>query len=118
MQRFLKLLFFSAIVGLPLAASAPAQSPPAQPANQPAPAQSPQSQPSGQPSPGGVSEQFNSGANRVGHGAAEIGQGIKQGAIMVWQSLRDGANAVAARFNGTQANSDHDRGQQSTQPPP
>ena len=116
MQRLVKLLFFSMILGLPLAASAPAQSPPTQPPGQPA--QSPQSQPASQPSPGGVSEQFNSGVNHVGHGAAEIGQGIKQGAIMVWQSLRDGANAVAARFEGTQANSGHDRGQQSAEPPP
>ena len=104
MQRPVKVIFFAVIVGLPLAASAPAQSPPDQPANQ--------------PSPGGVSEQFNSGANQVGHGAAQIGEGIKQGAIMVWQSLRDGANAVAARFNGAEANSGHDRGQQPGQQPP
>ncbi|HTU55666.1 MAG TPA: hypothetical protein VMF62_17015 [Acetobacteraceae bacterium] len=114
MQRPLKVLFFSLIVGLPLAASAPAQSPPNQPANQPAS----QPAPSSQPSQGGVAQQFNSGANQVGHGAADIGEGIKQGAIMVWQSLRDGANAVAARFNGAEANSGHDRGQQLGQPPP
>jgi hypothetical protein len=97
------MLFFAVIAGLPLAASAPAQSPPNQPANQ--------------PSPGGVAQQFNSGANHVGHGAAEIGEGIKQGAIMIWQSLRDGANAVAGRFSGAQADSGHDRGQSAQQSP-
>jgi hypothetical protein len=99
MRRPVRTLFLAVIAGLLLTASALAQSS------------------SNQPSPGGVGQQFNSGANRVGQGAAEIGEGIKQGAIMTWQALRDGANAVADRFSGDRAASGPDRNQSAQQPP-
>jgi len=91
------MLFLSAIVGLPLSVSALAQTS------------------SQQPNPGGVSQQFNSGANHIGRGAAEIGEGIKQGAILTWQALRDGANAIANRFSGNGAASDHGQNQSTQQ---
>ena len=81
MRRSVRMLVFATITAVPLAGMAHAQS-------------SPERQRSGD-----VAQQFNSGAQRVGHGAAEIGQGIKNGAIMTWQALRDGANAVAHRFD-------------------
>lgn len=56
-----------------------------------------------QPNSGNVAQQFNSGANYLGHGASQIGEGIKNGAIMTWQAFRDGAYAFAGRFNGASA---------------
>jgi len=47
-----------------------------------------------------VAQQFKSGANRVGAGAVQIGEGIKQGAILTWEAIRDGAASTAARFSG------------------
>lgn len=58
---------------------------------------------SNQPASGNVAQQFKSGANRVGEGAVQIGHGIKQGAILTWEALRDGATSAAARFNGGQS---------------
>ncbi len=55
------------------------------------------------PNSGNVAQQFSSGADSVGQGASQIGEGIKNGAIMTWQAVRDGADAFAGRFNGTQS---------------
>ncbi|MDE8346022.1 MAG: hypothetical protein POH28_07610 [Acidocella sp.] len=56
------------------------------------------------PDPGDVAQQFKSGAGRIGSGAEQLGVGIKQGAILTWQAVEDGATAVAARFkNGDKA---------------
>jgi len=90
MQRPVRTLFFAVIAGLPLVAPALAQSS------------------SEHPSSGSVAQQFNSGANRVGEGAAQIGNGIKDGAIMTWQAFRDGANAFAGRFSGDRATATYD----------
>ena len=57
------------------------------------------------PTGNGVSQQFKSGADRVGEGAAQIGEGIKQGAIMTWEAIKAGAGAAAAKFNGSQGSS-------------
>lgn len=53
----------------------------------------------------GVSQQFKSGADRVGEGAAQIGEGIKEGAIMTWEAIKAGTAAAAAKFNGSQGSS-------------
>jgi hypothetical protein len=82
MSRLLQVAFAAAVISLPGAAPALAQS---------------------APSPAAVGEQFNSGANSVGRGAVQIGQGIKNGAIMTWQALSDGANAFASRISGQTA---------------
>ena len=82
MQRSIRIFLFAVIAGLPAVAPAFAQSSPEH-ANS-----------------GNVAQQFNAGANRVGQGAAQIGNGIKDGAIMTWQAFRDGANAFAGRFRG------------------
>ena len=55
-----------------------------------------------QPTSSSVAQQFKSGADRVGEGAAQIGAGIKQGAIMTWEAIKSGAAAAAAKFNGGQ----------------
>lgn len=89
MSRSARILVFAMITGCTLAGAAHAQS-------------SSHGPRSGDPRSGDVAQQFNSGAQRVGHGAAEIGEGIKNGAIMTWQALRDGANTVAHRFDGNQ----------------
>lgn len=81
MERPAGVLFAAVALGLAMAGPAPAQDT------------------SGRPSPNGIARQFQSGANRVGHGAAEIGDGIRQGAILTWDAIRDGANAFAARFD-------------------
>lgn len=54
-----------------------------------------------QPDATGVSNQFQSGANRVGSGFAQVGEGIKQGAILTWDAIVDGVSTTAAHFNGT-----------------
>jgi len=51
---------------------------------------------------GQVSQQFKSGANHVGDGFVQMGEGIEQGAILTWRSVQDGAAAAASRFNGTE----------------
>jgi hypothetical protein len=56
-----------------------------------------------QPTSSGVTQQFKSGADQVGQGAAQIGEGIKQGAIMTWEAIKSGAAAAAAKFNGSQS---------------
>ncbi len=90
MYRSVRMLLFAAAAGLALANSAPAQSRPSD------------------PTPEGAAQQFKSGADRLGRGAADIGEGIKQGAIVTWQALRHGATAIASRFNGDRADSTHD----------
>jgi hypothetical protein len=55
---------------------------------------------SNHPNSSGVAQQFKSGADRVGEGATQIGEGIKQGAIMTWEAIKAGASAAAAKFNG------------------
>lgn len=57
------------------------------------------------PTGNGVSQQFKSGADRVGEGAAQIGEGIKQGAIMTWEAIKAGTAAAAAKFSGSQSSS-------------
>lgn len=57
------------------------------------------------PTGSGVSQQFKSGADRVGEGATQIGEGIKEGAIMTWEAIKAGAVAAAAKFNGSQGSS-------------
>jgi len=54
-----------------------------------------------QPDASQLTQQVKSGANRVGNGFVQMGEGIKQGAIMTWQAVQDGAAAAAARFNGS-----------------
>jgi hypothetical protein len=70
-------------------------------------AQTPSNQTSStnQTSSSGVGQQFKSGADRVGEGAAQIGEGIKQGAIMTWDAIKAAAAAAAAKFNGSQSSS-------------
>ena len=98
MRRIVRVLVFATIVAVPpgLAAQARASS--------------------SRPRSGDVARQFNSGAQRVGHGAAEIGEGIKNGAIMTWQALRDGAHAVAHRFDGDRAGQGHNPGNDVARP--
>ncbi len=55
--------------------------------------------PSDAPTLDGVSRQFASGADHIGHGAVQMGEGVKQAAILTWDALRQGAHAAAARFN-------------------
>lgn len=57
------------------------------------------------PTGNGVAQQFKSGADRVGEGATQIGEGIKQGAIMTWEAIKAGTAAAAAKFNGSQGSS-------------
>jgi len=57
------------------------------------------------PTGSGVAQQFQSGADRVGEGAAQIGEGIKQGAIMTWEAIKAGTAAATAKFNGSQGSS-------------
>lgn len=45
-----------------------------------------------------VSGQFKDGAHRIGEGAVHIGEGIKQGAIDVWDAAKAGASAAADKF--------------------
>ena len=52
------------------------------------------------PTSGDVAQQFKSGADRVGEGATQIGEGIKQGAIMTWEAIKAGASAATAKFAG------------------
>ncbi len=58
---------------------------------------------SNQTSSSGVAQQFKSGADRVGEGAAQIGEGIKQGAIMTWDAIKAAVAAAAAKFDGSQS---------------
>lgn len=64
-------------------------------------------QSSDKPDSGGVSRQFSSGADRVAEGATQIGQGIKQGAILTWHAIKDGFNTFADRIGGNQADRSH-----------
>ncbi|MGH6975852.1 MAG: hypothetical protein ACREED_02385 [Stellaceae bacterium] len=57
------------------------------------------------PTGSGVAQQFKSGADSVGEGATQIGEGIKQGAIMTWEAIKAGTAAAAAKFNGSQGSS-------------
>lgn len=90
MQRSVRMLLFTVTAGLALATSATAQTRPAD------------------PTPAGAAQQFKSGADHLGRGAADIGEGLKQGAIVTWLALRDGAAAIASRLNGDRAASTHD----------
>lgn len=69
------------------------------------------------PSSNGVAQQFKSGANTVGHGAVQIGEGIKQGAIMTWHALKAGASSFAAEFNGKGSSSSHDHANSAAKSP-
>jgi hypothetical protein len=92
MARLGRMLCFAVIAGVTLAAPVLAQS-------------SSENRRSG-----GVAQEFNAGANRVGQGAAQIGEGIKDGAIMTWHAFRDGANAFASRFSADRASPVRGRG--------
>jgi hypothetical protein len=83
-----RMFFLAAITALPLSVPAFAQS-------------------SGAPSSGEVSNQFSSGANRVGQGATQIGEGIKNGAVMTWDAMKNGAHAFANSFSGDQSDTPH-----------
>lgn len=67
------------------------------------------------PTSNDVAQQFKSGANRMGEGATQIGEGIKQGAITTWDAIRAGVTSFAARFNG--GGSDAPPAQQGRQSP-
>ena len=58
-----------------------------------------------QPTSSGVAQQFKSGADRIGDGAAQIGEGIKEGAIMTWEAIKTGTAAASAKFSGSQGSS-------------
>jgi hypothetical protein len=47
-----------------------------------------------------VAQQFKTGANRVGGGAVQMGEGVRQAAIVLWEAVKDGAATTAARLNG------------------
>ncbi|MBB5373923.1 hypothetical protein [Acidocella aromatica] len=87
MSRYAR-FFCLAALALPVAAPALAQS-------------------SYSPSSGEVSHQFSSGANRVGQGATQIGEGIKNGAIMTWDAMKNSAHAFANSFSGDQSDTSH-----------
>ena len=53
-----------------------------------------------QPSPSDVSNQFKSGANHLGNGFSQVGQGIKQGAILTWDSIVDGVSTTKSHLEG------------------
>jgi hypothetical protein len=53
-----------------------------------------------QPNANGVANQFQSGANHVGSGFVQLGEGIKQGAILTWHAIVDGVSTTASHFNG------------------
>ncbi|MHB1304509.1 MAG: hypothetical protein ACYCZB_13690 [Acidiphilium sp.] len=95
MQRPAGILFVAVVGGLCLAGPAAAQTS------------------SNRPTSSGVAQQFKSGANHVGTGAVQIGEGIKQGAIVTWEAIRDGASAAATRFDGYRSPS-HGSSAQST----
>lgn len=57
------------------------------------------------PTAGDAAQQFKSGADRAGRGAAQIGQGFKQGAIVTWEAVRDGVASFVDRFNRTRGTS-------------
>jgi|GEM_PF-3079316 hypothetical protein len=84
-KRPMGVLFAAAIVNLYLAAPALAQTE------------------LNQPKSGNVAQDFKTGANHVGNGAVQIGQGIKQGAILTWEAIKAGASATASKFNGDQS---------------
>jgi hypothetical protein len=56
---------------------------------------------SNQPNASGVANQFESGANHIGIGFVQVGQGIKHGAILTWDAIVDGVSTTATHFNGT-----------------
>lgn len=44
-------------------------------------------------------EQLKAGAHRIGEGAVSLGNGVKQGAVAVWDAIRSGASAAAAKLH-------------------
>lgn len=58
------------------------------------------------PRPGSPAEQaagqIKLGAQQIGQGAAQMGEGIRQGAIEAWEALKAGAAAAIDKFNGRQ----------------
>ncbi len=52
-----------------------------------------------QPNSNDVSHQFQNGANRVGQGATQIGEGIRNGAILSWEAVKDGFQTAAAKIS-------------------
>jgi len=83
MKRAWGVIILAAAANLYLTGAAPAQTSPSQ------------------PNASGVSNQFQSGAKNVGSGFAQVGQGIKQGAILTWHAIVDGVTTTASHFNGT-----------------
>jgi len=47
-----------------------------------------------------VAQQLKSGANSVSGGAVQMGEGVRQAAIVLWEAVKDGASTTAARLNG------------------
>lgn len=68
------------------------------------------------PTSSGVAQQFKSGADRVGEGATQIGEGIKNGAIMTWEAIKAGASAAAAKLNSNENNSQKRSGRAGEKP--
>ena len=62
--------------------------------------QAPNAQTSDKSGSGGVADQFQAGAQRIGEGATRIGEGIKQGAIQTWEAVKAGASAAADKLHG------------------
>jgi hypothetical protein len=52
------------------------------------------------PPPGDAADQFKTAGQHISEGAQGIGEGIKQGAIQVWESAKAGASAAATKWNG------------------
>lgn len=57
--------------------------------------------PDHQPSASSVADQFQSGANHLGSGFGQVGEGIKQGAILTWNAIVDGVTTTASHFSGS-----------------
>lgn len=68
------------------------------------------------PTSNDVSQQFKSGADRVGDGAAQIGEGIKQGAILTWEAIKSGFNSATATFDDDRTSSSSNKRRSSSNP--
>ena len=86
MRSFVKLILAIAIVTIALAEPSLAQS-----------GDRPEAQ--GGPSMDSAGEQIKDGAHRIGEGAVRLGKGVKDGAVAVWDAVRSGASAAAAKLH-------------------
>jgi hypothetical protein len=83
MERPFRILILTAVAGFCLGGAALAQNS------------------ASQPTANGVASQFTTGADRVGSGAVQFGEGIKQGAILTWNAIVDGVTTTASHFNSS-----------------